>query len=195
MKIIIKILIINLLSFTVFSVQAAFYKIDANIMPYVIKTPTGESIKVTGFINFDLSSGIGKDGMLTDYQGKAVPGILFENIDITRRDDMLYDVALSVGFSGGLTYINNLIWKIDDRSNGRLDVITVDNNGLVFSEAMKAGTVPGFLKFQFPLSATLTPVPLPAAVWLFLSGLIGLSSLNIRNRKSFNYKAENKILS
>lgn len=58
-----------------------------------------------------------------------------------------------------------------------------DGNGILGIPMAAGGPFPGF-NASFNLTGTLTPVPIPAAVWLFGSGLLGLVGIARRRKVS-----------
>lgn len=108
------------------------------------------------------------------------PGALMK-AEITSAD---FDTTLGLFDDAG-----NLIISDDDGGQGVLSklVTTVSSNGVLNfavsgypDESFLFGSLSEFGQYQL----TLTTVPVPAAVWLFGSGLLGLMGLGNRNRRN-----------
>ena len=82
---------------------------------------------------------------------------------------------------GANTYNWDILWDITLQGN-TASVVTLDGDGDGISGITITDGV--FIGTSFAIDGTLTAVPVPAAVWLFSSGLIGLIGVVRRRQKS-----------
>lgn len=78
-----------------------------------------------------------------------------------------------------------ITWEITDDGFGNLTMLTIDGDGNGFPGTIPVGPPNGWAGFPFPFEPTwdgVAVVPVPAAVWLFGSGLLGLVAVARRKK-------------
>jgi len=109
--------------------------------------------------------------------------------DILMSDDFLtsgifrngQEVAVDT-VNGNVTALNQGLWNIDTANNLINFEIDISNTSLLASSAIAVHWGPTCAN---DVIEGVSPVPVPAAVWLFVSGMAGLFGLSVR-RKSRN---------
>ena len=99
-----------------------------------------------------------------------------ETLRLSYRGDPLLvwpSYAFSTKTSSGAASFSLLVDDFND--------ITIDNDGLALFRVSMGGDGAYFESLSFTANATISPVPIPAAIWLFGSGLLGL--IGVARRK------------
>lgn len=169
MKKILTVLILNLL--VVVPVQAGTigmidaWDFDGQIVTYgLIGVPTSYT-DISGHFDFDTGTvSLGGPDLLFFGLAYSAEGTIEDQLDGT------YLGHLETTW-GAYAYNWDILWEITQQGN-TANVVTLDGNG----DGIPGVTVADgpFVDTSFAIDGTLTAVPVPAAVWLFGSGLIGL---------------------
>ena len=131
---------------------------------------------VTAVFDFDTGSiTTSSSGIFFGFNWNLHDGSISDNSDGT------YDGSLLFDWSSTINKPLNFLWEITDHGNGTATVMTLDGDadgypGITITDGIFAGSYP-------ILNGTLTAVPVPTAVWLFASGLIGLTGIARRTKK------------
>jgi hypothetical protein len=101
------------------------------------------------------------------------------NGTVSDNGDGTYDSDMTVYWSFS-SFPAPFLWDITDLGDGTATLFTLDgdDNGIPGTAMTEAP----FLGISLVLEGTLTAVPVPAAVWLFGSGLIGLIGIATRKK-------------
>lgn len=163
-----------------FEALASTYNFDGELVVYDTSgTPFGPT-SASGYVDFDLSTGLGSGGTITEAGAKI--GTIFSDIQIAGIGGDLFTVDFTVNVFDS-TFTGSLVWEILELVDGSLTVVTVDGNGDSIPGLPLSDETP-FPGFSMALNGSLTSVPLPATVWLFGTGLIGLIGLARRKTNS-----------
>ena len=108
---------------------------------------------------------IGEAGGQVDFVASAVPGssdwiASFNGMNLTLKDDNNFRLGMKWGAG---VYVTDLTWELQTG-------LKTDSYLITF----RSGTSPDNFKTGQTLAVDVKVVPVPAAVWLFGSGLIGL---------------------
>jgi len=133
----------------------------------------------TGQIEYDTATQVGS---------ASFDPVIFKASDFIIHDVVLTQIGGTLhadGFWDWSININQAIswdWSLTALPGGvtSLTLIDTDNDG-VPGTALVGGPLPGF---TFAIEGTTSPVPLPASLWLFGSGLLGLLGFTRYRRKS-----------
>ena len=129
--------------------------------------PIGTSVTGSLFIDFGSEDGIGDGFTISDEFGGS-------SITLSNTLGTTYDIitGLQGNTSSSLGELSSLILQIDNSAGDRIQMGVTGGSG----------TLPG-IGYQFDGTWTrVTAVPIPAAVWLFGSGLLGLVGIARRKR-------------
>jgi hypothetical protein len=135
----------------------------------------------SGFVDFDPLSGTGIGGQIDGQQ--VWQGILWSttNFTITPLTGNTYEVKYFWSGFGSANVVN--VWEIDSLGPDSFSVTTLDGDGDgIPGNIIDNGSWPGF---SMEFNGTLTVVPVPAAVWLFGSGLLSLVAMARRKKTQY----------
>ncbi len=138
-------------------------------------------ISQNGNIGFSQQCRLGEMSNL--YNSMRNPGVGSVNLvyDEAYRNS-LYDVFVSGQGITGNKFQNYIIWMDNEFGDGYYTLTYILSNGsrVIFTPVSGPGSVMGV---QNGNVANLSAVPVPAAVWLFGSGLMGLIAVSRRKEK------------
>jgi hypothetical protein len=107
--------------------------------------------------------------------------IIYTGGTISDNGNGTYSGALIFDWSTSTGNVATILWDITDLGNGTASVLTLDGDSDgIPGNAITSGTIAGN---SFEINGELTVVPLPASVWLFGSGLLGLVGI-VRRKKA-----------
>jgi hypothetical protein len=127
--------------------------------------PIGTNVTGSLFIDFGAEDGIGDSFTINDEFGGS-------SITLSNTLGTTYDIitGLQGNTSSSLGELNTLILQIDNAAGDRIQMGVLAGSG----------TLPG-IGYQFDGAWTrVTAVPIPSAIWLFGSGVLGLIGISRR---------------
>ena len=135
------------------------------------------------FMSLDLTTGIGTVEEISPYMpffGPPTWSFHDVNLQITGPETASSNMLLNWGATTNI-YVT-FDFGVTMNADGSIDFITLDGPGAdgIAGNPMDNGPFPGF-NAAFDLTAT--PVPAPAAVWLFGSGLFALAGFAHRRKR------------
>lgn len=158
-----------------FTETEPYVQYDSSGMPMYAEsfsTLTGQFNFDAGTVNFDPVTLLGNN--------MYIEGNIVDNLNGTYTGNLNFSWSLN-------TYSGSILWDITDNGDNTATVLTLDGDGdgipgNQFLEGPFYNT--DFGNFSPVINGQLTSVvPIPAAVWLFSSGLIGLFFV-VRKKKS-----------
>jgi len=139
-----------------------------------------EDTNVTGWFNYDFASGTGNGGEF--YSGTDLFGAPWQatNVNMSLNVDGTVTANMSFDWSSNIIPVT-VVFGIAATPNPYVSTMTTldgDGDGIL-GNAFSNGPKPGN---SIVLNGTATVVPVPAAFWLFGSGLIGLYGVVRRSK-------------
>lgn len=137
---------------------------------------------VFGTMDYDMNSGLGDAYITTenDFEGSKWEG---HDISLTRRDDGLIEADALLDLGNLVTnFPFSFVFEMVDNNDGTFKFFTpdLDNNGQlgvgITGLPLLLRSFNGYApSFELVATPDLASVPVPAAVWLFATGLVGLA--------------------
>ena len=173
--------------------QAATFDFAGTFSMYSGAGYVGGAPDVVGSFDFDFGTGTGAGGSMTSatpffgFTWTAHDFVMTANMDGTVTAQIPFDWGAPLGTSCGVANCDIPVVAVfsmtPTATPGEFSVATLDGDGTgTPGTAMTAGPFVGFSP-TFSGTATMQAVPVPAAVWLFGSGLVGLAGV-ARRRKA-----------
>ena len=154
---------------------------DEILVPNAFDLTAGETITATGTFTADLSGAAGSESGVVSFHQSSGNSLTID-IDGGMGSAFAYTEADDTGFLTGLGPTiefrpdNELGFSVFVDFDSKLGIEEFNSLGNTFDDQ---GGLSGLLIGQWELT-NLTPVPVPAAAWLFGSALLGLMSLRRR---------------